>query len=63
MDAADIKTNDYMSDNTRFADIFNFFLYDGEQVINPDNLRELDRTAVGRSIAVYKVFQKQRQAC
>lgn len=46
MGAADIKTNDYMSDNTRFADVFNFFLYDGEQVINPDNLRELDRTEV-----------------
>ena len=46
MGAADTKTNEYMSDNNRFADVFNFFLYDGEQVINPKNLRELDRTAV-----------------
>ena len=30
MGAADTKTNEYMSDNNRFADVFNFFLYDGD---------------------------------
>ena len=27
-----------------FADAFNYLLYDGEQVINPEELRELDTT-------------------
>ena len=46
MGKADVITNEYMSDNERFADVFNFFLYDGDQVIRPDNLKELDRTSV-----------------
>ncbi len=46
MGKTDIKTNEYMTDNNRFADLFNFFLYDGEQVIVPENLMEMDRTAL-----------------
>ncbi len=46
MGRIDIITNEYMSDNDRFADLFNFFLYNGKQVILPDMLREMDRTAL-----------------
>ncbi len=46
MGKTDIKTNEYMSDNNRFADLFNFFLYDGKEVIIPDNLKEMDRTSL-----------------
>ena len=42
----DIITKEYMSDNIHFADIFNFFLYDGKEVINPSLLVELDTTQV-----------------
>jgi hypothetical protein len=46
MGKIDVKTKDYMSDNERFADLFNFFVYDGRQVIEPDGLRELDTALV-----------------
>ncbi|MBQ8946632.1 MAG: Rpn family recombination-promoting nuclease/putative transposase [Lachnospiraceae bacterium] len=64
MGAADSKTNEYMSDNNRFADLFNYYLYDGEQVIDPDNLRELDPSAValpyGDGAKSSDVIQKYR---
>ena len=39
-------TKDYMQDNAIFADAFNFLIYDGRQVIKPDQLRQLDTTTV-----------------
>lgn len=38
----DTVTTKYMRQNEIFADAFNYFIYDGEQVINPENLEELD---------------------
>lgn len=38
----DIVTRNYMSDNARFADAFNHLLYNGEYVLKPDSLSELD---------------------
>ena len=38
---ADMVTKQYMRENTVFADAFNFLLYDGENVIRPENLKEL----------------------
>lgn len=29
-----------MSDNEKFADVFNYYLYNGKQVIKPENLHE-----------------------
>ena len=46
MGKIDIKTNEYMRDATRFADVFNYYLYDGRQVIKPEKLRELSSSAV-----------------
>ena len=46
MSAADAQTNAYMSDNAHFADVFNYFIYGGRQVIRPENLQEMDRTAL-----------------
>ena len=64
MGRVDTLTNEYMSDNERFADVFNFFLYDGEQVIDPTRLKELDRTAValpyGNNSQKSDVVQKYR---
>ena len=42
MGRKDALTYNYMNDNSRFADIMNFYLYAGKQVIRPESLRSLD---------------------
>jgi len=37
-------TKRYMQDNTRFADICNYYLFNGRQIIKPENLIEKDVT-------------------
>jgi hypothetical protein len=44
MGRIDQLTNEYMSDNERFADVFNYFIYDGRQVIDAEKLHEMDTT-------------------
>ena len=46
MSDKDSVSKRYLQDKERFADLFNFFLYDGEQVIHPDQLTERDTTAI-----------------
>jgi hypothetical protein len=41
MGKIDQLTNEYMSDKARFADVFNYFVYDGRQVLVPEYLHEL----------------------
>lgn len=59
----DSVSKKYLQDKDRFADLFNFYLYDGQQVIQPEQLREMDTTAVslpyGQEGKVSSV-QKQR---
>lgn len=38
----DTVTTKYMRQNEVFADAFNYFVYDGEQIIHPESLKELD---------------------
>ena len=42
----DTVSKEYMQDSAVFADAFNFYLYDGEQVIKPEQLRPLDTTMI-----------------
>ena len=42
----DVWTKEYMSDERTFADLFNYFLYDGKQVIDPNSLKPLDTSLV-----------------
>ena len=42
MSNKDIESRKYMRDNTHFADVFNYLLYDGEQVIDPEELRPFE---------------------
>ena len=42
----DTITKSYMSNPVIFADAFNFFLYGGKQIIQPENLRELDSASI-----------------
>lgn len=44
--AADTITKEYMSDREVFADAFNYYLYDGEQVIKPESLKPLDTASI-----------------
>lgn len=46
MGAADTVTKAYMRENSVFADAFNYIIYDGRKVIDPDNLQELDTTEI-----------------
>ncbi len=46
MGKIDTITKDYMRDNLVFADACNYFIYGGEQVIRPENLRELDTAEI-----------------
>ncbi|MBR5758984.1 MAG: hypothetical protein IKX88_10370, partial [Thermoguttaceae bacterium] len=42
----DAITKDYMQDPIIFADAFNYLLYDGKQVIKPEDLKPQDSTAL-----------------
>ncbi len=44
--AADAITKAYIRKNEVFADAFNYFMYDGIQKIQPEQLRELDPTEI-----------------
>ena len=44
MGLKDNVTKEYMKDNRRFADVFNSFVYEGDQVIRPESLQEQDTT-------------------
>ena len=46
MGLVDIKTREYMADPARFADVFNYAVYGGKQVIQKDELSPMDSTAV-----------------
>lgn len=62
MGMADAVNKQYMKENTVFADAFNFLLYNGENVIQPQTLRELDTAEVVIPFTVDDKGKKQAQA-
>ena len=46
MGKKDIEAKDYFANTKRFADLFNYYIYQGRSVINPDGLKELDATEI-----------------
>ena len=46
MGAADTVTKAYMRENAIFADAFNYLIYGGRRVIDPNSLKELDTTEI-----------------
>lgn len=46
MGKVDIATKQYMSNRDVIADAFNFYIYDGRQVIKPEKLQKIDNTEV-----------------
>lgn len=59
MGAKDIKSKEYLADNARFADLCNYKLYDGEQVILPEDLQERDSTEI---LSILGLDDKEIQA-
>ena len=51
-----LKAKEYLSDNTRFSEICNYVLFDGEKVIKPEDLKECDTTEV---LSVFGIDKKQ----
>lgn len=62
MGMADAVTKQYMKENTVFADAFNFLLYNEENVIQSQTLRELDTAEVVIPFTVDDKGKKQAQA-
>lgn len=42
MGKTNVITKQYVQDNARFADVCNFYLFDGTQMIKPEELVERD---------------------
>lgn len=62
---ADTITKDYISDAVIFSDIFNYFIYDGRQVIKPEQLLECDSVEIALPYGADKTavpVQKYRDA-
>ena len=59
---ADTVTKQYMRENEVFADAFNFLLYNGETVIQPEKLKELDTTELAIPFAINDKGKQQAQA-
>jgi len=58
MGKIDQLTNEYMSDKARFADVFNYFVYDGRQVLIPEYLNELSTV---EQVFPYGKYQKAQR--
>lgn len=69
MRKANVITKQYIKDNSRFADLCNFYLYNGKPIIKPENLSELDVTelalpkGLGGTLAVEKVRDLLKACC
>ena len=46
MGKADIESKKYMSDAARFADVVNYYVFDGRQIVHPNALTPLDTTEI-----------------
>lgn len=46
MGKIDTLTKDYISNNAVFADAYNYYVYDGKRVIQPEQLKDLDPTQI-----------------
>lgn len=62
MGKRDILTKQYLSQNAIFADAFNFYLFNGEKVIKPEDLQERDvnELAVTEKLGNVLATQKMR---
>lgn len=62
MGRPNVVTKKYMQDNARFADVCNFYLFGGKQIIKPEDLKERDITelALPKDLGNKKAVEKFR---
>ncbi len=60
MGKKDILAKQYLAQNEIFADVFNYFLFDGELVIKPEDLEEQDPTELVAVKKMNKLFTNQK---
>lgn len=60
MGAIDNATKKYLEDAEHFADVFNYAIYDGEQVVDATGLRPLDATATTHVEGKKSAVQRHR---
>lgn len=58
MGAKDTKAKEFLSNNERFADLFNYYLFDGNPTIQPSDLSEQDTTKV---LSIFGADRKEIQ--
>ena len=56
----DTLTKQYLAQDVIFADAFNYYLFDGKQVIKPKDLKEQDPTEIAIIQKLGRVFQNQK---
>ena len=57
MSEKDTVAKNFLSDNRRFADLCNYYLFGGNQVIQPENLQEQDTTElISKLDSAEKIF-------
>lgn len=66
---ADTVTKDFISDTSVFSDVFNYYIYGGQQIIQPEQLEERDPTEIalpygadGAAVPVQK-FRDVQKLC
>lgn len=59
MSKKDTVTKAFMRENTVFADAFNYLIFNGKKVIQPERLQELDTTELVQLIAKREKQQKR----
>ena len=61
MGEKDTKAKEYLADNERFADLCNYVLFGGEQVISANALEERDTTEILSALGVDEKEMKAQQ--
>ena len=59
MGLSDTVTKEYMRENTIFADAFNYLIYGGKRVVDPNLLQELDTTEIALPFGDEDAYGKQ----
>lgn len=59
MGLSDTVTKEYMRENTVFADAFNYLIYGGKRVVDPNLLQELDTTELALPFGDEDAYGKQ----
>lgn len=50
MSEKDAKAKEFLADNERFADLFNYYLFNGREIIKPEKLEAHDTEELCRSM-------------